>query len=121
MKICVPIEDPNGLDSKLYDHFGSAPCFLICDTEAEWFELVPNANAHHVHGTCDPLGVLNAKDFKAVVCRGMGPRAITRLAGAGIVVYRSNAATVKELIQESKAGKLADLTLKDACQQHSCH
>ena len=33
MKICVPVENNKGLDSKPFGHFGSAPSFVVCDLE----------------------------------------------------------------------------------------
>jgi len=33
MKLCIPISEDRGLDSPICGHFGSAPAFLLVDTE----------------------------------------------------------------------------------------
>ena len=34
MKVCIPVEENKGLDSKPYVHFGSSPIFVVCDLES---------------------------------------------------------------------------------------
>ncbi len=38
MKICFPVNSENGLDSIVFNHFGSAPFFIIFDTELKSFK-----------------------------------------------------------------------------------
>ncbi|MFC1571205.1 NifB/NifX family molybdenum-iron cluster-binding protein [Candidatus Margulisiibacteriota bacterium] len=121
MKICIPVEINQGIKSKIHDHFGSAPLFLIYDTDTETIEIISNSNKGHVHGTCNPLTVLNKKQFNIVGCKGMGQRAIQKLNEAGIKVYRSNAVLVEQLISEYETGQLEDLTIDKACVDHDCH
>jgi len=33
MKVCFPVQKDNGIDSTVYGHFGSAPAFVIVDTD----------------------------------------------------------------------------------------
>lgn len=33
MKICFPVSKVNGMESEVYGHFGSAPSFVVIDTE----------------------------------------------------------------------------------------
>ncbi len=86
MRICIPTETDSGLKAIVYAHFGSAPYFTIYDSEKDTFEVVENSNQHHAHGTCHPLGMLNGKHIDAVVCSGMGARAVSGLNGSGIRV-----------------------------------
>ncbi len=44
MKICFPVKEDKGLDSVLYGHFGTAPIFIVCDTETGEFEAVENGH-----------------------------------------------------------------------------
>ena len=45
MKICVPVEVNNGLASKPFGHFGSAPMFVVCDLESGNLSLDEAVNA----------------------------------------------------------------------------
>ncbi len=40
MKVCIPIEKNKGLDSIAYNHFGTAPFFLIYDSENEQMKII---------------------------------------------------------------------------------
>ncbi|MBU2063809.1 MAG: NifB/NifX family molybdenum-iron cluster-binding protein [Candidatus Omnitrophica bacterium] len=121
MKICIPIIENNGLKSKVNAHFGSAPYFLIYDTEKETFEIIDNSDSRHMHGMCHPLKTLENKDIHAVVCGGMGARAVQKLNESGIRAYRASAGTVEEIISIDKEGKLEEITTDNACTDRSCH
>jgi len=121
MRICIPIETDEGKAAKVYGHFGSAPYFAIYDTEKDKFEVIDNSNQHHAHGTCHPLGMLDGKNINAVVCGGMGARAVQLLNDAGIKAYRADASTVEEIIKKLKDKKLEEITVENACAQHGCH
>ena len=49
MKVGFAVQTDQGLDSTVYDHFGSAPAFLIVDTDEEQLATVDNANTHEAH------------------------------------------------------------------------
>jgi predicted Fe-Mo cluster-binding NifX family protein len=121
MRICIPTENKEGLSAKVYGHFGSAPYFVIYDTEKETVKTVDNTNAHHSHGMCHPIGILGASSIDAVVCKDMGRRAVQKLNEANIKAYRAVAGTVSEIIKKYKNGELKKLTLQNACVQHGCH
>ncbi len=121
MKICFPVENDKGLDSKIFDHFGSAPYFLIYDISSNKVEIINNHNYAHEHEMCDPVAALGRSRVDAVICLGMGLRAINKLGDAGIKVYRSDADTIAEALKEFQGGKLAELSIDESCRQHGCH
>lgn len=121
MRVCIPTETNEGKNSQVYGHFGSAPYFTICDTDKDSVEVVANNNQHHSHGTCHPMGVLTGKKINAVVCGGMGARAVQLLNDAEIKAYRADASTVEEIIKKLKDKKLEEITVENACAQHGCH
>ena len=47
MKLCFPIESEDGLNSRIYSHFGSAPNFIIYDTETDTTNTINNQNLGH--------------------------------------------------------------------------
>jgi predicted Fe-Mo cluster-binding NifX family protein len=121
MKICIPVERNEGVSSKVSAHFGSAPYFAIHDLEANTTEFVCNENQHHTHGMCQPLDALNGKVINAVVCGGMGARAVARLNEGGIKAYRVAGGTVSEILATFTAGGLEEITAVNACANHGCH
>jgi predicted Fe-Mo cluster-binding NifX family protein len=122
MRICIPTESNEGLSAQVFGHFGSAPYFTIYDTEKEQVETVDNANAHHDHGMCHPVGALGPSKVDVVICMGMGRRAVEKLNEAGIKAYRMDGGTVAELIKKYKANRLEELTVENACGHHGgCH
>jgi len=121
MRICIPTETDVGRKAIVYAHFGSAPYFTIYDSEKDAFEVIDNSNQHHAHGTCHPLGMLNGKHIDAVVCSGMGARAVLGLNGSGIKVYRVVGGTVEETIEKWKDGSFEEITVENACSEHRCH
>ncbi len=76
MKICFPSETDQGMKAALYGHFGSAPYFTIVDTESSRVEVHDNRGRVHAHGACLPAGALEGLGVEAVVCGGMGLRAL---------------------------------------------
>ncbi|MFC1674940.1 NifB/NifX family molybdenum-iron cluster-binding protein, partial [Candidatus Omnitrophota bacterium] len=114
MKICIPTENDEGLKAKVFDHFGSAPYFTIYDGEEDAVEIVDNAGKDHVHGKCHPLAVIGRMGIDAVVCRGMGLRALQGLAVGGIKAYRAEVKTVEEIIRQYKDNRLREISIEDA-------
>ena len=121
MRICIPVEKDEGINSKVYGHFGSAPWFLIYDTANKAIEVLENGNQHHNHGACNPLGAIEGKKVDVVITGGMGMGAVMKLNAGGIKVYRSTLATVKDVAEESVKGKMEELTATNACASHGCH
>ena len=121
IRICIPTESKEGLSATASGHFGSSPYFTIYDTEKGSVEIIENTNQHHSHGMCTPLGALSGKNIDAVVCGGMGARAVQKLNEAGIKAYRVTPGTVQEIIDSLKKGGLEEITIQNACMQHNCH
>lgn len=118
MRICIPTADGSGLAASAYAHFGSAPFFTLVDTDTNEVTVVPNAGSEHQHGACQPLRQLRSHPFDAVVCRGMGRRALANLAEEGIQVYVTPCNTVSEIVEAVGGGDVRLLTPQDACQGH---
>jgi predicted Fe-Mo cluster-binding NifX family protein len=98
MKICFPTEALQGVNSLVYGHFGSAPGFVIVDTETTGVEEIQNRDLHHAHGMCQPLKALGGRQVDAVVVAGIGMGALMKLRAQGIRVYRAIRGTVQQNI-----------------------
>lgn len=107
MKVCFPVEENKGLDSIVYNHFGSAPLFVNVDADTLAVEVLQNSDQHHDHGMCHPLQALAGHEIDIVVLGGIGAGALAKLNAAGIAVYRSAAPTVKENVEMVKQKRLS--------------
>lgn len=121
MQICIPVLDDRGLDSQVSAHFGSAPAFMIVDTESGRRHLIDNRNQHHAHGMCQPLAALAGEPVEGIVVGGIGTGALMKLQAAGIAVYRAVHPTVGETLAALTAGSLQLLGHDETCGGHHGH
>jgi predicted Fe-Mo cluster-binding NifX family protein len=123
MKVCIPTMDAEGLGGRPSDHFGSAPFFTFVDTETGECEVVPNGGAHHAHGACRPLDSLGSRSVDAILCRGLGRRALGRLQAGDIEVYVTLERDVDGSVKAFQEGHLRKLSMEEACggHQHGGH
>lgn len=120
MKICFPIEADNGLESAVFGHFGSAPSFILYDTEKKESTVLNNQDLGHAHGMCSPLKALNGKEIDALVVAGIGAGAIQKLNQSGIKVYRACAGSLHDNLKRIEAGTIEELHAQHGCSGHSC-
>ena len=118
MKVGFAVQSNEGEESKVYGHFGSAPAFIIVDTEGKEVLTVNNRDLHHVHGACNPIMALDGKNVDAMVVGGIGAGAITKLNAMGVKVYAAVAATVRENLKLLTQNKLEELSIHHACRAH---
>jgi predicted Fe-Mo cluster-binding NifX family protein len=123
MRLCVPTLDDGGLAARLAPHFGSAPYYTIVETESGTVEALRNAHADHAHGTCEASTNLAGQAVDAVVCLGLGRRALTGLAEAGIEVFVACSDDVATAVDAFRSGRLGRLAIDAACRggQGHCH
>ncbi len=121
MKIAFPTQEPKGMESPIFDHFGSADYFIIVDSNSGLVEVVGNLDKNHVHGRCQPLRALSGKTINAVVAGGIGAGALQRLNKEGIKTYRAVEGTVSENLALIQSGVLPIFTSEQACAGHERH
>lgn len=119
MKVCFAVQKDEGIDSTVYGHFGSAPAFIMVDTELEEAATVANRDMNHAHGACNPFAAMGGQQVDAVVVGGIGAGAITKLNAGGIKVYRAMAPTVRNNLDLLKESRLPEMTVQHACGGHS--
>ncbi|MEW6054537.1 MAG: NifB/NifX family molybdenum-iron cluster-binding protein [Nitrospirota bacterium] len=118
MKICFPVLKDNGFGSRIHRHFGSAPLFIMFETDSRQVNSIRNSDLHHEYGSCNPMKALNNQKCDAVVVSGIGAGALNKLNRLGIKVFQSQAPTVKENIVLLEARNLPEFTLQHCCQGH---
>lgn len=119
MKICFPVQNNDGLNSAVYNHFGSAPTFVVVDTDSNSVATISNRDQHHTHGACSPMKALNNQKIDAIVVGGIGAGALNGLNRMGIRVHRSSGCTIAENLAMFKSGTLTELTPEQCCGGHS--
>lgn len=119
MKICFPTTENQGLQSTVFEHFGSAPLFLLVDVESGTIIEQVNRDLGHAHGRCQPLRALAGQPVDAIVVGGIGKGALTGLNQSGLKVYQAQSGTIADNLASIKAGKLSELTPAHVCGGHS--
>ncbi len=119
MKVCFPVQNDNGIESTVYNHFGSAPVFVVVDTDTKSVASINNGDQHHTHGACNPMKALDNQKIDAIVVGGIGAGALTRLNQMGITVHRSQGETIRENLTMFQAKSLPVLTIQGCCGGHS--
>lgn len=119
MKVCFPIQVDEGIESAVYNHFGSAPAFMVFDFSTKEVWTVNNGDMHHTHGACNPMKALSGSNVNAIVVGGIGAGALSRLNQLGITVYKALAPTVRENISLFERSSLPILTLQQCCGGHA--
>lgn len=118
MRICIPVTEDLGTKSPVSAHFGSAPLFMIVETESGECRAVTNGNTHNNHGMCQPLQSLQGEQLDGMVVGGIGAGALYKLQAAGVQVFLSEHQTVEETIAAYSAGTLRLVTPATACAHH---
>jgi len=118
MNVFIPVLENKGLQSEISPHFGSAPTFVVVDTEDGQCRALQNRDLHHSHGMCHPLASLEGVTIDAVVTRGIGGGALSKLSAAGLDVYNSEQETVGEALAALQGGKLERVDPAITCGHH---
>ena len=118
MKIAFPAQDDMGIESPVYNHFGSANFFVIVETGNNEIEVIVNEDKDHVHGQCQPLSALRGNKVDAVAVGGIGGGALRKLYANGIKVYRAVEGSVSENLELIKSCRLPEFRLDQTCAGH---
>ena len=118
MKVCFPVTADEGLESPVYAHFGSAPLFLLVDTDTTAVAALGNRDLHHAHGQCSPLRALGDAAIDAIVVGGIGGGALRGLQAAGLKVYRAQEGTIADNLALFAHQQLPEVLPGEACGGH---
>ena len=119
MKICFPVQNDEGFKSTVFNHFGSAPKFVVVDTDTNVVGTISNGDQHHAHGACSPMKALDNQQIDVIVVGGIGAGALTKLNQMGITVYRAQGATIDENMKLFTSKALSVYSVQSCCGGHS--
>lgn len=118
MKIAFPVKENQGLKSMIDDHFGTAPQFLIVDTNSRNVALVDNRKLTSGESGCKK-GIFQESDqVDAVVTRCMGDGSRKLLTAANIKVYQAQKESVQENLDLFEKDQLQLFHIFDHCLTH---
>lgn len=112
-KIVIPVEDANGLNAKLSQHFGRAPYFAAVELDENGkvlnLQMVPN-KSEHFGGMGKPPEIILSLKPNAVITYGMGFRALNMFQSANVAVLQTSKDFVKDVIEAYNRDELVELT-----------
>jgi predicted Fe-Mo cluster-binding NifX family protein len=113
VRIVIPVSDEKGIDAQLSQHFGRAPFYSIIDLDAEGKVIgqgtIANTSEHFGGVGLPPDRILQLKP-KALVTYGLGSKALKMFQDAGVAVLRTEANTVREVVNAYNNDELQELT-----------
>jgi len=110
MKIVFPT-DGDKLEDEICFHFGKAKNFLVFDIEQGGFKVYPNPETRG-EKVLPPI-FLKELGVDAVICFGLGSKAIDLFKNYGIETKRAKERIIKENINLFRKGELKNLTGED--------
>ncbi|MDP8255276.1 MAG: NifB/NifX family molybdenum-iron cluster-binding protein [Candidatus Alcyoniella australis] len=95
------------LDSEVDPRFGRARCMILYDTDSGEHKVLGNEqNLHAMQGAGVQAGQsVVTSGAEAVLTGNCGPKAFAVLSSAGIKIYSGATGTVRQAIEDFKAGK----------------
>lgn len=117
MKIVIPTDGQKGLDETVAQHFGRSQTYTFLNEKGAVIEIIENTS-EHMGGQGLPPELMKQHGANILLCRDLGPRALSLCAELGIAVYASQAETVKAIFEMWQNNKLKQAGADDACEHH---
>ena len=118
MKICFPVTENQGLESRVFGHFGSAPGFIVVNMVTSELTAINNSDQIHQHGACNPVAGLGGHQVDAIVVGGIGGGALRKLNSAGMRVFQAREGTIADNIALFRADALQEYGPGHTCGGH---
>lgn len=113
MKVVVSSKGEN-LDAPFSRQFGRCPMFVVVETASMEFEAAVNPSADASSGAgIQAAQFVVESGAEAVICGRVGPNAMNVLRSAGLPVYQFGGGTIRQALEELRAGDLGLLTGKE--------
>jgi len=104
MKICIPLLEDNGMDSKVSEHFGKSPFLAFYDDETSKLEII-RVSGKHAGGQQTMAEILIDSGADILICSNIGPRAMDLLRGR-VYILTGAAGDLKGVLQSFKEKSL---------------
>jgi predicted Fe-Mo cluster-binding NifX family protein len=117
LKIVIPTDGQNGLNEKVADHFGRSLTYTFLNEKGEVIKIIKNTS-EHMGGQGLPPELMKQHGADILLCRDLGPKAISLCAELDIDIYTCQAETVKDIFEMWQSNKLKKAGAEDACEHH---
>lgn len=119
MRVVIPCETDQGLQSLRSGHFGHAPWLTVVDLDdslaVQSVTAVQNAD-HDAMGCAGVINHVMGLNADAIITAGMGMPPLMRFTQAGIAVYADREEPlVGAVLDRFVAGKVYHMSPEDAC------
>jgi len=119
MKIAIS-SSGESLEANVDPRFGRCACFVIVDPETMDFHIAPNPGAILGQGAgIQAAQEVSAQGVEAVLSGQMGPNAYRALAAAGIRMYACAPGSVRQAVEQFRAGSLPGISGATVPGQHA--
>lgn len=117
IKIIIPTEGHNKLNDPVADHFGRSRTYTLLNKEGEVLKVIDNTS-EHMGGKGLPPELIKKHGVNILLCRELGPRALSLCQKLDIDVYVIKAKTVKEIFSLWKTGRIEKADRQNVCSEH---
>jgi len=117
MKIVIPTNNKKGLDDIIAEHFGRCPTYTFLNEKGELLEIIDNTS-EHMGGKGLPPELMKKHGADILLCKDLGPKALTLCGQLRIDVYVSEAETVREIFKMWKNNEIKKAGSEDVCGEH---
>lgn len=120
MRIGIPTIEESGLESRVSEHFGRAPCHLLVDLATRKVTVPGRAPGRGVGSGdhCGAVDLMLAHGVGVVACKGLGAGALRRLTEAGVEVFATGAETAGGAVEEYRRSCRWERQPPAACSGH---
>ncbi len=120
MRLGFPVVRDEGMDSRIYGHFASAPMFLSVDTETGEVISFENCDQQNPFAGCNPFKALVGRSLDNMIVSGIGDGYLELLNMMGMVVYQAESENVRENIDLFKKDALLQLEMQNSAEAGKC-
>lgn len=117
MKIVIPTNNKKGLKDVVAEHFGRCLAYTFLNEKGEVLEIIDNPS-EHAGGVGLPPELMKKHGADVLLCKDLGPRALSLCGQLGIDVYVSQAETVNEIFKMWQNNEIKRAREGDVCEQH---
>ncbi len=117
MKIAISTDGKKGMDEAIADHFGRCKTYTFLDENGKIVEIIDNKSSH-MGGQGLPPELIKKHGADTMLCKDIGPKALSLFNDYGIDVYVCRAKTVNDIFELWKNKKLKKAGFEDVCEEH---
>ncbi len=115
MKICLPVMDDLGLESRISSHFGSAPFYLLVDLGSYECRTIPNLARSKGECACDTFHSRILDEASGFIVHAMGRPAWMNLRRQSSPVFKAKERLVKQALDSYLKNQLSEIQMTDMC------